>query len=60
VGIEKREYMRWMFSDADLMAMQRVKRSFDPDGIMNPGKLLPVGERPDVTVRPAMAAGMWT
>ena len=60
VGIEKREYMRWMFSDADLMAMQRVKRSFDPDGIMNPGKLLPVGERPDVTVRPTMAAGMWT
>ncbi len=60
VGIEKREYMRWMFSDADLQAMQRVKRAFDPTGIMNPGKLLPVGERPAVAVRPAMAAGMWT
>ena len=60
VGIEKREYMRWMFSDADLLAMQRVKRAFDPSGVMNPGKLLPLGTRPDVTIKPVMTAGMWT
>src|SRR6058998_3601775 len=60
VGIEKREYMRWMFSDADLLAMQRVKRAFDPRGVMNPGKLLPLGTRPDVTIKPVMTAGMWT
>lgn len=60
VGIEKREYMRWLFTDADLQAMQRVKRAFDPTGLMNPGKLLPVGEPPDVAVRPAVATGMWT
>lgn len=60
VGIEKREYMRWLFSDADLLAMHRVKRAFDPAGIMNPGKLLPIGERPRVTLRPAAAPGLWT
>lgn len=60
VGIEKREYMRWLFTDADLLAMERVKRVFDPTGIMNPGKLLPVGEPPDVAIRPPAATGMWT
>ncbi len=60
VGIEKREYMRWLFNDADLAAMQRVKRAFDPQGLMNPGKLLPTGSAPDVRVRPAVLTGMWT
>ncbi len=60
VGIEKREYMRWLFTDADLLAMQRVKRAFDPAGIMNPGKLFPEGTPPSVTLRPVAAGGMWT
>jgi glycolate oxidase len=30
-----------MFSEADLAAMDRVRRAFDPDGVANPGKLLP-------------------
>jgi glycolate oxidase len=60
VGIEKREYMRWLFTDADLQSMQNVKHVFDPGGIMNPGKLLPLGEPADVTVKLAVAPGMWT
>ncbi|MDQ7844753.1 MAG: FAD-linked oxidase C-terminal domain-containing protein [Armatimonadota bacterium] len=41
VGIEKRDYMRWLFTDADLEAMGRVKAAFDPEGLLNPEKLLP-------------------
>ena len=46
VGIEKREYMRWLFTETDLDAMRRVKRAFDPEGSLNPGKLLPDGSQP--------------
>ncbi len=60
VGIEKREYMRWLFTDADLEAMRRVKRAFDPRSLMNPGKLLPVGSPPEMGVRPTIPAGTWT
>jgi glycolate oxidase len=43
VGIEKREYMGWLFDDRDLDAMKRVKASFDPDGLLNPDKIFPTG-----------------
>jgi len=43
VGIEKRDYMRWVFTESDLDAMRRVKRTFDPALRLNPGKLLPDG-----------------
>jgi len=45
VGIEKREYMSWMYSEADLQAMARVKAAFDPHGLLNPGKIFPTGEK---------------
>lgn len=41
IGLEKRDLMRRMFSPADLEAMRRVRRAFDPSGLMNPGKVLP-------------------
>ena len=41
VGIEKRDLMGEMFSEADLMAQQRVKCAFDPDLLLNPGKVFP-------------------
>jgi FAD/FMN-containing dehydrogenase len=41
IGLEKREYLRLMFSPADLAAMQRVRRVFDPAGLCNPGKIFP-------------------
>jgi len=38
VGIEKRDLMPVMFTDADLKQQQRVKCAFDPDLLLNPGK----------------------
>ncbi len=41
VGIEKIEFMERLFGPSDLAAMRRLREAFDPDGRMNPGKLLP-------------------
>jgi len=30
-----------VFSDRDLEAMRQLKTAFDPEGILNPGKILP-------------------
>ena len=30
-----------MFSERDLETFERVRRAFDPDGLANPGKVLP-------------------
>ena len=41
VGVEKRDLMGEMFTDVDLDHQQRVKCAFDPDGLLNPGKVFP-------------------
>jgi glycolate oxidase len=41
VGIEKRDLMPEMFSDADLAQQQRLKCAFDAAGLLNPGKVFP-------------------
>ena len=41
IGTEKRDYMGLVFRDADLEAMLHLRRAFDPDGVCNPGKVLP-------------------
>lgn len=41
VGIEKRDLMPLMFSDEDLAQQERVKCAFDPDALLNPGKVFP-------------------
>ena len=41
VGIEKRDYMALMHNKAELLAMWDVKQAFDPDNLLNPGKLFP-------------------
>ncbi|MDA2979859.1 MAG: hypothetical protein O3B42_08895, partial [Actinomycetota bacterium] len=45
IGIEKRDLMPLVFNDADLDAQARIREAFDPDGVMNPGKILPTGSR---------------
>jgi len=41
VGVEKRDLMGVMFSEIDLKQQQRVKCAFDPEALLNPGKVFP-------------------
>jgi len=43
VGIEKRPMMSELFAPADLEVMERVRHAFNPEGLLNPGKILPAG-----------------
>lgn len=42
VGIEKRELMHAQFNSVDLIQQMRVKSVFDPDWLLNPGKVFPL------------------
>ena len=41
VGVEKRDLMPEMFSETDLDQQIRVKCAFDPQQLLNPGKVFP-------------------
>lgn len=41
IGLVKREFMPLALQPSTLSLMHNVKAAFDPDGILNPGKLLP-------------------
>jgi glycolate oxidase subunit GlcD len=41
VGVDKRKYMALVHGPEELAAMAAVKRTFDPDGLLNPGKVIP-------------------
>jgi glycolate oxidase len=62
IGVDKRQSLPLQFAEADLNFMYRLRGAFDPDRLMNPGKLLPThpacgeGFRP---ARPALPAGTW-
>jgi glycolate oxidase len=45
VGVEKRDLMGEMFSEEDLKQQQRVKCAFDPESLLNPGKVFPTLHR---------------
>lgn len=42
VGIEKRELMSVQFNGVDLVQQMRIKSVFDPDWLLNPGKVFPL------------------
>ena len=50
IGTDKACSMPKMFTEDDLAVMQRLRTAFDPQGLCNPGKVLPTprlcGERP--------------
>ncbi|MBI1733851.1 MAG: FAD-binding protein [Candidatus Rokubacteria bacterium] len=62
VGVDKAKNLPLQYADADLNFMYRLRRVFDPDLTMNPGKLLPShpacgeGFRP---TRPTLPDGAW-
>jgi glycolate oxidase len=41
IGLEKADFMPFIFSAADLALMQRLKNAFNPTGLCNPGKVFP-------------------
>ena len=41
VGLDKLKAMTKMFGPDDLATMQLLRRAFDPEGLCNPGKLVP-------------------
>lgn len=41
IGLTKRDFMTRAFDTATLASMRAIKQVFDPDGILNPGKVLP-------------------
>ncbi len=42
VGVEKRELMRVQLSETDIEQQMRIKTAFDPDWLLNPGKVFPL------------------
>jgi glycolate oxidase len=44
VGFEKRDFMPLMYSPVDLDAMAKVKRVWNSDGLLNPGKIFPTSK----------------
>ena len=44
VGMEKDRLMPLLFSEADLGLMKRVRAVFNPDGLLNPGKIFPLSK----------------
>ena len=61
VGLEKKAYIGLLFSEADLEAMTRVRRAFDPDGRFNPAKIFPTpASCGEIRMQPAqIPAGLW-
>jgi glycolate oxidase len=60
VGLDKQDYLGWMFSPEELDVMKALKHGFDPNGALNPGKLFPgtkgCGEIQGLNSRLALAA----
>ena len=43
VGLLKRDYLHYTRSAEEIAMMRQIKAVLDPDGILNPGKMLPLG-----------------
>jgi glycolate oxidase len=62
IGVDKAKNLPLQYADADLNFMFRIRSVFDPERLMNPGKLLPThpacgeGFRP---ARPRLPQGAW-
>ena len=41
IGLEKKQFMPLVFTEADLNAMRRTRAAFAPENRLNPGKIFP-------------------
>jgi glycolate oxidase subunit GlcD len=61
VGLDKSIYLPLIFSDDDMDAMLQVRAAFDPSGLCNPGKIIPLprgcGEARAVATQPVSEPG---
>jgi len=59
IGLEKRQAMRMVFSENDFRVQRGLKRAFDPENVLNPGKVIPPPEEDDQAqiVRPVSGNG---
>ena len=39
VGLLKKDYLGYSRSEVEIGLMRQIKKAFDPQGIMNPGKI---------------------
>ena len=62
VGLDKSGYLPLIFSEDDMDAMLRVRAAFDPSGLCNPGKIIPLprgcGEARAVATEPMSEPGV--
>ncbi|MFQ5628011.1 MAG: FAD-binding oxidoreductase [bacterium] len=40
IGLEKKRYLRWCRSEAEIALMRTLKQALDPKGILNPGRVI--------------------
>jgi glycolate oxidase len=63
VGLDKAKNLPLQYADADLAAMAKLRRVFDPEAIMNPGKLIPSHPACGEALRPSaqkpLPTGAW-
>lgn len=41
IGITKKDFLPWQLGKSELEIMKKVKKIFDPENLLNPGKILP-------------------
>jgi glycolate oxidase len=49
IGMEKRDFLPAMFSEADIEVMRAIRLQIDPHELSNQGKMFPTGEAPVLT-----------
>ncbi|KPK47785.1 MAG: glycolate oxidase subunit GlcD, partial [Dehalococcoidia bacterium SM23_28_2] len=58
VGMEKRHFMRWIFTDDDLEAMKRIQVAFASGQRFNPGKIFPADDGEDASSQRAVGRSL--
>lgn len=56
IGVEKRDYMPLLFPPETLTTMEEVRAVFNPNGLCNPGKVLPTAHGCSYEIQPRAGA----